>query len=260
MARLYRTCTNAADTYVEGAIRRSFQAQVERIEAAPKTFEGLRTHNWFQMETGDLGGAYPSAAVSAEFNGKVASARAEAARTAKGEVEQAFASADPLAEAPEPPILQCGRDLMTSDDTLRPLVQACREGSQTLATRREEARCKQALKASGAGDGLAAGTIRTSAAAQTGLPVRKLVCGGARQRVSVTFPTSGMLWWSKQYMQIHLPEEARQTPSGTIRWLIEPVGGSKSDWALTRIESKTIDLPVPQEILLACLAQQGFCR
>jgi hypothetical protein len=260
LARLYKTCTNAADAYVEGAIRRSFQTQLERIEAAPKTFEGLRTHHWFQMETGDLGGVYPPAALSAEFNGKVAAARAEAARTAKGEVERAFASADALAETPDAPILQCGRDLPTSDETLRPLVQACREGSQAFAARREEARCKQALAASGAGDGLSAGTIRASASAQTGVPVRKLVCGGARQRVSVTFPTSGMLWWSKQYMEIRLPEEPRHTESGTIRWLMEPVGGSKSDWALARIESKTIELPAPQDMMLSCLAQHGFCR
>jgi hypothetical protein len=76
----------------------------------------------------------------------------------------------------------------------------------------------------------------------------------------VTFPTSGMLWWSKQYMEIRLPEEPRHAESGTIRWLMEPVGGSKSDWALARIESKTIELPAPQEMMLSCLAQHGFCR
>ena len=260
LARLYKTCTNLADAYVDGAIRRSFQTQVERIEASPKTFEGLRSHNWFQMETSDLAGAYPSAAISAEFNGKVATARAEAARTAREEVERAFAAADPLTEAPEAPILQCGRGLLPSDETLRPVVEACRAGTRTFDARREEARCKQALKASGAGDGLLSGTIRSSASVQAGPPVRRIVCGAARQKVSVTFPASGMLWWSKQFMELRLPDDPRRTQPATIRWLLEPVAGSKTDWALSTIETKTIALPAPQETILSCLAQDGSCR
>lgn len=212
------------------------------------------------METADLGGAYPPPALVAEYNGKVSDARAEAVRAAKAEVEQAFAAADPSVETPDVPILQCGRGLMPSDETLRPLVEACRDGARALGARREEARCKQAIRASGAGDRLLAGSIRPSAKAQTGSPVRKIVCGGARQKVSVSFPTTGMLWWSKQFMEVRLPEAPRRPESGTIRWLIEPVAGSETDWALTTIDSQTIALPGSQAALLACLAQDGFCR
>ncbi len=260
LARLFNACTAAADGYVERTMRQAFQTQVERIEAAPKTFEGLRTHNGFLMDTTDLGGAYPSPALVAEFNGKVSGARAEAIRVAKAEVERAFAAVDPLVETPDSPILQCGRGAMPSDVTLRPLVEACSEGARALNARREAAQCEQALKASGATDSLRAGTIRSSATAKSGLPVHKVVCGGARQKVSVTFPASGMLWWSKQFMEVRLPDNAGQLEPRTIRWLIEPVAGSNTDWALTKIETKTIDLPGPQEAVLSCLAQEGFCR
>ncbi|GJE67237.1 hypothetical protein LNAOJCKE_4467 [Methylorubrum aminovorans] len=259
LSRLYKVCTEAADSYVDRTIRRSFQAQVERIEAAPKTFEGLRTNHWFLMDTGDLAGAYPPPALLAEFNAKAAGARAEAVRAARDEVEKAFAAADPMARTPEAPILRCGRDPLPSDETLRPLVLACLDAARAFETRREEARCKEALKASGAGDGLLAATIRPKPGSDTAIPVRQVVCGGARQTIAVTFPTSGMLWWSKQYMEVRLPNDPKRDEPRIVRWLIEPVSG-KAEWAMTKLEAKTIDLPVAEELFLPCLARQGLCR
>ena len=95
LSRLHKTCTGMAEDYVARSVRQVFQEQVGRIEAAPRTFAGLEANNWFLMGTGDVRGIYPPTALVTEFNGKVADARAEAVRIATGEVDKAFASADP---------------------------------------------------------------------------------------------------------------------------------------------------------------------
>lgn len=92
--------------------------------------------------------------------------------------------------------------------------------------------------------------------------MRQLVCEAARQKVPVTFPTSGMLWWSRQYVEAQLPLDAKRTQAQTFRWLIEPVADSKGEWAVSKLESRSGDqpLPVPEAFVLPCLARQGICR
>ncbi|WP_244474594.1 hypothetical protein [Methylobacterium sp. Leaf85] len=262
LSRLYKTCTGIAEDYVAKSVRQVFQEQAGRIEAAPKTFAGLEANDWFLMGTGDVRGIYPPAALVTEFNGKVAEVRAEAVRMATGEVDKAFAAADPLSDAPASGILQCGRGMIPSHESLRPLVQACQEGSRALAARRDELRCQEALKASGGGSGLLEAALRPKAAAGNSFRVRQLVCEAARQKVTVTFPTSGMLWWSKQYVEARLPAERGRDQVRALRWLIEPVAEAKGEWAISRLESKTgeVALPFPEDSLLPCLARQSLCR
>lgn len=57
-----------------------------------------------------------------------------------------------------------------------------------------------------------------------------------------------------------VPTEPKRDQPRTVRWLIDPVSGGKSDWALAGIASKTFDLPVPEDLFLPRLARQGFCR
>ncbi|MHC2002669.1 hypothetical protein ACYQR9_19800 [Methylobacterium sp. CM6241] len=262
LSRLHKTCTGMAEDYVARSVRQVFQEQVGQIEAAPKTFAGLEANNWFLMGTGDVRGIYPPAALVTEFNGKVAEVRAEAVRIATGEVDRAFAAADPVSDVTASPILQCGRGTIPLHESLRLLVQACQEGSRALAARRDELRCQEALKASGGGSGLLDATIRPKAAAGNSFRVRQLVCEAARQKVTVTFPTSGMLWWSKQYVEARLPAERGRDQVRALRWLIEPVADAKGEWAISRLESKTgeVALPFPEDSLLPCLARQSLCR
>lgn len=259
ISRLYEACRTAADEYRDRSVRQLLQAQVDKIMASPRNIVGLQANNWYQIDTNTLDGVSPSRAILSEIDQKLAPAREEAVSSAVNEVTTAFASADPLADTSDALVGKCNDLPMFAADNLRPLIDACRKSAQSFTLRRQEALCDKAIVDSDVSEKMALASIKPSASSPATISVRNLICGGARQNISVKFPATGMLWWGKQHIEIQFPKPLNGKADRIIRGIVEPVDGSDTDWTLTEMEEGNNALPIPQERILSCVAQQGFC-
>lgn len=259
ISRLYNACRTAADEYRDRSVQQILQSQVDKIMASPRNLDGLQANNWYQIDTKNLDGVSPSRVILSEIDQKLAHAREEAVSSAAIEVKTAFASADPLADTSGALVGKCDNLPVFAADNLRPLIDACRIGGQAFNLRRKEALCDKAIAYSDVSEKMASASIKPTASSPATISVRNLICGGARQNITVKFPTTGMLWWGKQHIELQFPRPLNEQNDRTIRGVVEPVEGSDTDWTLTEIGEGGGALPMPQERLLSCIAQQGFC-
>lgn len=260
VTRLFNDCQAAADAYRDTALEKLVQGQIETILAAPRTLEGLREANWFRLDTSAIAGWHPSAAARADFDNKILQARTEAVTNAVGEIEEAFATAEPFQPSDKAATALCQNLPLFADETMGPVIEACRNGSAALAVRRDEAQCADAIKRADPGSSILDASVEQPGARTPRIRVRDIICGGAKQKLEVTFPTSGMLWWAKQHIEIRLPDKVGNAPM-LIRGRLEKAEDT-DEQALRFVDAEPVGmekLPAPEDRLLACVARPAQC-